>query len=239
MANNSYDWRTMLMWLAKLESSVPVTTFGNNSRLKEKVDEWLYATNARQLSKDVLQTITRDDRNWTLDMPTERTVFVLPQPRRGAPLIPVVSVQAQAANGEILNARILVGLFVLSTARPVSASDGLDPSAQSDLFSLGYRLECPRQRPPEEARRSHEFFHVQHIGKSKFVGVAPFPTPDWIPETQPSIPLPAMSRADLLTCAILLVDGGESLDFLESTDGAPGITDAVLKRAGADFVVLP
>jgi hypothetical protein len=68
-----------------------------------------------------------------------------------------------------------------------------------------FRIEAPTSYCQDSPKRRHEFYHIQLL---KNFGYGPrTETVDWLPETQPSIPIYAHEPIDALLCLILTLYG--------------------------------
>ena len=83
-----------------------------------------------------------------------------------------------------------------------------------DPYGIGFRMETPESmNQTTNATDSvgiHDFHHAQLIrtfGQSKLDDKLRVCSPDWLPTTQPSFPLPAKCAVTLLLCLIVTLYG--------------------------------
>lgn len=215
-------WQAALKWLvtdmSDLETLSPQSK--GAARLHNLVDEWLGKNGLKRLDKPTLNRWLASYEERQLDMIGRRFVLVLPCPKKTSPLVPVVALRAGFPRGVLEDPKILVALFTC-----------VENETEGDLYAVGYRVEPPSD-PGDEG--THDFFHVQHV--TQMDGV-PLPTPVWMPEDQPSIPLPAQTAEDMLICAAMLIYGFRGARLLCSKVGGDGAWDQVLARSGATDAV--
>lgn len=82
----------------------------------------------------------------------------------------------------------------------------LDKDDKTTLNGIGFRMETP------DGTGIHDFHHAQLIHQfspKRFDNILPTECPSWIPESQPSFPMPADCPVTLLLCIILTLYGWE------------------------------
>lgn len=94
------------------------------------------------------------------------------------------------------------------------------------LNSIGFRMETPESRNQNSNTATkegiHDFFHaqlIQKFDKKKPDGKPEIYCPDWLPESQPSFPLPADCPVTLLLCLIVTLYGRNYYNRFLKTHG--------------------
>ena len=126
-------------------------------------------------------------------------VLYLPPLEKNPHCIPILSLYCQLNNQESV-AKLRVMLVSL---------DG-----NQDPYGIGFRMETPeymnQNTNATNSDGNHDFYHAQLIrtfGRSKFDDRLQVCSPDWLPTTQPSFPLPATCPVTLLLCLIVTLYG--------------------------------
>lgn len=79
------------------------------------------------------------------------------------------------------------------------------------IRAIGYRF--------EHGEGPHNFFHAQHVSRFGDDHVR-LPSPSWVPEIQPSFPIPATDPMELLLCSLITIYGiGEVADLVDEVTG--------------------
>ena len=126
-------------------------------------------------------------------------VLYLPPLENNPQCIPILSLYCQLDNQHSI-AKLRVMLVSL---------DG-----NQDLYGIGFRMETPEGMNQNTNATNgdgiHDFYHAQLIrkfGQSSLDDRLPVCSPDWLPTTQPSFPLPANCPVTLLLCLIVTLYG--------------------------------
>ena len=126
-------------------------------------------------------------------------VLYLPPLEKNPHCIPILSLYCQLNNQQSI-AKLRVMLVCLD--------------ANQEPYGIGFRLETPESmNQGDNATNSdgiHDFHHAQLIrtfGQSKLDNKLRVCSPDWLPTTQPSFPLPANCPVTLLLCLIVTLYG--------------------------------
>ena len=83
---------------------------------------------------------------------------------------------------------------------------------KGDPYGIGFRMETPHSQDQDTSTNEgiHDFHHaqlIQKFGQTKLDNKLQIDCPCWIPETQPSFPLPAECPVTLLLCLIVTLYG--------------------------------
>ena len=126
-------------------------------------------------------------------------VLYLPPLEKPPHCIPILSLYCQLNNRQSI-AKLRVMLVCL---------DG-----NQDPYGIGFRMETPESMNQNanatDSDGIHDFHHAQLIrtfGQSKLDDKLRVCSPDWLPTTQPSFPLPAKCPVTLLLCLIVTLYG--------------------------------
>ena len=82
-----------------------------------------------------------------------------------------------------------------------------------EFYGIGFRMETPssmyQDSCPNDNNGIHDFYHAQLVRKldSKLKNKLQITCPNWIPDSQPSFPLPADCPVTLLLCLIVTLYG--------------------------------
>ena len=94
----------------------------------------------------------------------------------------------------------------------------LDKNDKTKLNGIGFRMETPEginynaNTKGNNSTGIHNFHHaqlIQQFSPDQFGNILPTECPDWLPESQPSFPMPADCPVTLLLCTILTLYGWE------------------------------
>jgi hypothetical protein len=94
----------------------------------------------------------------------------------------------------------------------------LDKNDKTKLNGIGFRMETPEginhdaNTDGNNSTGIHKFHHaqlIQQFSPEQFGNILPTECPSWIPESQPSFPMPADCPVTLLLCIILTLYGWE------------------------------
>lgn len=94
------------------------------------------------------------------------------------------------------------------------------------LNGIGFRMETPESRNQNSDTAAkdgiHDFFHaqlIQNFSRTASDGKPEIYCPDWLPESQPSFPLPADCPVTLLLCLIVTLYGRNYYNHFLKTHG--------------------
>ena len=130
-------------------------------------------------------------------------VLYLPPLKKDAHFVPVLSLDCDWDQIQY-SARLKVMLV----------GRGDCPNEKQNPYGIGFRLETPESMNQTETQAGnqgiHDFYHAQLIkkfGKKKLDRKLQICCPDWLPESQPSFPLPAKCPVSLFFCLIATLYG--------------------------------
>ena len=146
-----------------------------------------------------------DEDQLELDFSERGKVLYLPPLTKDAHFVPVLSLDCKWDQTQTqCRARLKVMLVCLCNC----TDENQKP------YGIGFRLETPESKNQSETTTNnegiHDFHHAQLIkkfGKDNLDGRLQIECPDWLPETQPSFPLPAKCPVSLLFCLIATLYG--------------------------------
>ena len=143
-----------------------------------------------------------------LNLDFSNRVLYLPPLKQDTQFVPVLSLYCQLNETQSI-AKFRVMLICLDEDK--------------NLCGIGFRMETPEsinQNPSTaDGKGIHDFHHVQLIrrfGKTK-LDKLPIDCPCWLPQSQPSFPLPAKCPATLLFCLIVTLYGKKCYNEFFST----------------------
>lgn len=138
-----------------------------------------------------------------LDFSKWGKVLYLPPLKKDAHFVPVLSLDCQW-NQTQRSARLKVMLVYRGNC----------PEEHCNPYGIGFRLETPESMNQTETATGnkgiHDFHHAQLIkrfGKDNLDSKLQIDCPSWLPETQPSFPVPAKCPMSLLFCLIATLYG--------------------------------
>ena len=88
----------------------------------------------------------------------------------------------------------------------------LDRNDKTKLNGIGFRMETPEGTDQNESTGIHDFYHAQLIQQftpKQLGNILQNECPNWLPESQPSFPLPADCPVTLLLCIMITLYGWE------------------------------
>lgn len=140
-----------------------------------------------------------------VDFSQQRTVLYLPPLEKDAEFVPVLDVKC-----DVDDTRTEIELRVLL----IRHTKDHEQNDQKRLCCIGFRLESPHgdgeQEETEEGGNRedarHGFYHAQLIRDFGWWGSS-VESPDWLPCTQPSLPLVANCPVTLVICLLLALYG--------------------------------
>lgn len=146
-----------------------------------------------------------DEDQLELDFSERGKVLYLPPLKKDAHFVPVLSLDCKWDQTQTqCRARLKVMLVCLCNC----TDENQKP------YGIGFRLETPENKNQPETTTNnegiHDFHHAQLIkkfGKDSLDGRLQIECPDWLPETQPSFPLPAKCPVSLMFCLIATLYG--------------------------------
>ena len=152
-----------------------------------------------------------------VDFSQRQMVLYLPPLEKDAEFVPILDVKC-----DLDGTRTEIELRVLL----VRQVEDCKTNGEGKLRCIGFRLESPHgdreQRETEEGEKKvegrHDFYHAQLIRGLRW-GPA-FKSPDWLPCTQPSLPLTANCPVTLVLCLLLTLYGkGYCREFVSKPTG--------------------
>ena len=123
----------------------------------------------------------------------ENKVLYLPPLKKDAEFVPIFSLSCNLSKNQSI-ARFRVILV------------SLDENDKTKLNGIGFRMETP------DGTGIHDFYHtqlIQQFSPKQFGDKLQTKCLSWLPESQPSFPLPANCPVTLLLCLIVTLYGGE------------------------------
>ncbi len=146
-----------------------------------------------------------DEPQLDLDFSKWGKVLYLPPLKKDAHFVPVLSLDCKWNQTQTqCSAKLKVMLVCL----------GNHTNECQKPYGIGFRLETPENRnqskPTQNNKGMHDFHHAQLIkefGKDNLDSKLQIDCPSWLPETQPSFPLPAKCPMSLLFCLIATLYG--------------------------------
>ena len=155
------------------------------------------------ITLEEIESFFKENDTLNLDFSERGKVLYLPPLKKDANFVPILSLDCKW-NQTWHSARLKVMLVCLDNG----------PDKNPKFYGIGFRLETPEgMNQPGTATGNegiHDFHHAQLIkkfGKKKLDRKLEIDCPSWLPESQPSFPLPAKCPVSLLFCLIATLYG--------------------------------
>lgn len=170
---------------------------------QEQTSQWEQVASAKRrqererihaaISRYLVQSEYRFDSHENITLSDGHLLIPLPPLDRDTHLVPFLTVKYINGRGIAPCCR----LYVLLLGR-----------VSGKLHGLGFRIDSPERNCQEDSASemgSHDFYHAQLVRNIK--GWDFYNTPSWLPDSQPSFPLWAMSPTDAVLNLILSLYG--------------------------------
>ena len=143
--------------------------------------------------EDIEQFFSPSGKSADVNFFEEKKVLYLPPLKKDAEFVPIFSLCCNLSKDQSI-ARFRVILV------------SLDENDKTKLNGIGFRMETP------DGTGIHDFYHtqlIQQFSPKQFGDKLRAKCPCWLPESQPSFPLPADCPVTLLLCIIITLYGWE------------------------------